>query len=117
MASKILKPKTNKQIKQFKKRKYILISEQILSPGQNTGKPNLDMCVNNNSKHLLSTTLNAVQGLTHLILTTLYCKNYHSIHFTEEETKTQKGSVICHILSTDRKQRSWDFKNTNEILI
>lgn len=110
MASKILKPKINKHIKQFKKRKYILISEQILSPGQNTGKPNLDMCVNNNSEHLLSTTLNAVHGLTHSILTTLYRKNYHSIHFTEEETNLpysvyrQKAEIL-------------DFKNTNEILI
>lgn len=68
------------------------------------------MCVNNNSEHLLSTTLNAVHGLTRLILTTLYCKNYHSIHFTEEETNLPYSVY-------GQKAEILDFKNTNEILI
>ena len=46
MASKILKPK---KIKSSRKENYILISEQILSPGQNTGKPDLEMYVSHNS--------------------------------------------------------------------
>lgn len=43
----LVKSWNQKQVQQFKKEKYILISEQILSPEQNTGKPNLHRYVNN----------------------------------------------------------------------
>lgn len=36
-----------------------------------------------------------VPGCSHLILTTLWLKSYDYLHFTDEETEAERGSLSC----------------------